>query len=66
MCDGWKYLDLVRRPDVRRWLDENGIRLGSSDGAAEHWLVVDAATGEVLAAPRREARTILLDQQLPG
>jgi hypothetical protein len=46
-------------------LDENGINLGSSDEAAQHWLVVDVQTGQVYAAPRREAYWILLHQQLP-
>jgi hypothetical protein len=55
----------VRRADVRRWLDENGIHLGSSDEVAQHWLVVDAGTSKVFAAPRPEAHSILLDQRLP-
>jgi hypothetical protein len=62
-CDNWMYLDFVRRPDVRARLDENGIHLGNSDEVARHWLVVDGSTGEVYAAPRREAYSILLKQQ---
>ena len=64
-CDGWKYLDLVRRPDVRRWLDENGIHLGGSDESARHRLVVDAQTGEVHAAPCEEAKRLVRLQRLP-
>ena len=66
LCDGWKYLDLVRRPDVRRWLDENDIHLGGSDEAARHWLVVDALTGGVHAVPCDEVRPLLRLQRLPG
>jgi hypothetical protein len=64
-CDNWLYLDFVRRGDVRRRLDENGIHLGNSDEPARHWLIVDANSGEVYAAPRREASSILLHQWLP-
>jgi hypothetical protein len=66
LCDNWLYLDLVRRPEVRRWLDDNGVNLGNSDEAATHWLVVDAGTGEAHAAPCREARAVLISQRLPG
>jgi hypothetical protein len=66
LCDNWLYLDFVRRPEVRRWLDDNDINLGNSDEAATHWLVVDAVTGEVHAAPHRDARAILVNQQLSG
>jgi hypothetical protein len=65
-CDNWLYLDLVRRPDVRAWLDQNDIHLGSSDKTALHWLVVDAGTGQVFAAACQDARAILLRQELPG
>jgi hypothetical protein len=51
---------------VRRWLDGNGVRLGGSDEAAEHWLIVDALTMEVHAAARNQARAILLGQWSPG
>ena len=63
-CDNWLFLDFIRQPDVRRWLDENGIHLGSSDETAQHWLIVDALTGDLYAAPRQDARVILLRQAL--
>ncbi len=63
-CDNWLFLDFIRRPDVRRWLDENGIHLGSSDETAQHWLIVDASTDNLYAAPRQDARAILLRQEL--
>jgi hypothetical protein len=63
-CDNWLFLNFVRRPDVRAWLDENGLNLGNSDEAALHWLIVDAQTGEVFATPRQEARASLLHQGL--
>ncbi len=65
MCDNWLYLGLIHRPDVGRWLAENGVHLGNSDEPARHWLVVDASTGEVYAAEREEAYPILLRQRLP-
>ena len=64
-CDNWLYLGFIHRPDVHRWLGENGLHLGNSDEAARHWLVADAQTGEVRAATRREACWILLHQRLP-
>jgi hypothetical protein len=63
-CDNGLYLDFLRRTDVRPWLDDNGIHLGSSDEPARHWLIVDGGTGEVYAAPCPEARSILLRQGL--
>jgi hypothetical protein len=63
-CDNWLYLGFIRRPDVQRWLDENGIHLGNSDETALHWLVVDAGSSEVYVASRQEARAILLRQDL--
>ena len=63
-CDNWLFLDFIRQADVRQWLNENGINLGNSDETAEHWFVVDAGTGQVYAAPRQEARAILLCQEL--
>lgn len=64
-CDNWLYLRLVHQPQVRGWLDANAVHLGNSDEPARHWLIVDAETGEVHAAPLREARSILLQQHLP-
>jgi hypothetical protein len=58
------FLDFVRRPDVRQWLDANDINLGSSEEAARHWLIVDGGSGEVYAAPRQEARASLLRHDL--
>jgi hypothetical protein len=65
-CDNWLFLDFVRRPDVRAWLDGNGLNLGNSDEAALPWLIVDALTGWVFAAQRQEARGALLRQGLSG
>jgi hypothetical protein len=64
LCDNWHFLDSVRRPDVRLWLDENSLHLGNSDETACQWLVVDACTGEVFAVPHQEARAILLRRGL--
>lgn len=66
LSDNWLYLDLVRRPDVAAWLDENGIHLGSSEQDAEHWLIVDRDTNEVFAADRMEARFCVGFQTLTG
>jgi hypothetical protein len=66
MSDNWLYLDFVRQQHVRQWLDDNSIHLGNSDEAAQHWLVADARTGELYAAPRREAHAVLLAQELPA
>jgi hypothetical protein len=51
---------------VGRWLDENQINLGNSDETAQHWLVVDALTGDLYAAPSREASAVVRQQQLLG
>jgi hypothetical protein len=64
-CDNWLFLDFIRKPEVRQWLDENGINLGNSDEAAEHWLIVDALTGEIHAVPHHEAKPLLRLQRLP-
>lgn len=63
-CDNWLFLDFIRRPDVLCWLDENGIHLGSSEETAQHWLIVDALTDDLYAAPRQDARAILVGQEL--
>ena len=52
-------------PKCARWLDENGIHLGSSDESADHWLIVDASTGDLYAAPSHEAKPILRLQRMP-
>src|SRR5262245_16603793 len=65
MSDNWLYLGFVHRPEVHRWLEGNALRLGNSDEPAEHWLVADALTGDLYAAPTREALGVLLRQQPP-
>lgn len=64
-CNNWLFLDFVRRPDVRQWLDSNDINLGSSDEGARHWLIVDSYSWDVYVADHNEARLILLRQGLP-
>jgi hypothetical protein len=66
MADNWLYLDFIRRPEVRRWLDEQGLNLGNSDEPATHWLIADATTGDLYAAPQREASLIVRQQELPA
>lgn len=66
MSDNWLFLDFMHQRHVHGWLEENRIHLGNSDESAKHWLVADARTGELYAAPRREASSVLLAQQLPG
>ena len=61
--DNWLYLRFVRRPEVRRWLDANGIDLGSSDEPAEHWLIADAETGDLFAAPSQVAHAVVCGQR---
>ncbi len=65
MSDNWLYLRFIHQPEVRRWLDEQGLNLGNSDESAEHWLIADALTGDLYAAPRREALEIVRRQQPP-
>jgi hypothetical protein len=64
MSDNWLYLRFVHRPEVRRWLDEQGLNLGNSDEPATHLLIADAVTGDLYAAPRREALEIVRRQAL--
>jgi len=61
----WLYLRFIRWPEVRRWLDEQGLNLGNSDEPATHLLIADAVTGDLYAAPRREALEIVRRQALP-
>jgi hypothetical protein len=56
MTDNWFFLDFIRRQKVAAWRSENDLHLGDSEEEARHWLVVDAETSEVYAAPWREAR----------
>lgn len=65
MSDNWLYLDFIRQPHVRQWIDDNGLNLGNSDESATHWLVADSTTGDLYAAPRREAFGVVHNQQLP-
>src|SRR5262245_31795097 len=55
MSDNWLYLDFIHRPEVRRWPDEHDLNLGNSDEPATYWLIADALTGDLYAAPQREA-----------
>jgi hypothetical protein len=66
MCDNWLFLDFIHRADMRRWLDEHSLNMGSSDEAARHWLVADTLTGDLYAALIREASAVVRQQQLPG
>jgi hypothetical protein len=66
LCDNGLYLAFIHQADMRRWLDENGLNLGNSDEPARHWLVADALTGHLYAAPGREASVVVRRQQLPG
>jgi hypothetical protein len=65
MCDNWLYLDFIHQPQVREWLDANSLNLGNSDEPATHWLIADTETGDLFAAPEREARAILRSQRVP-
>ena len=66
MSDNWLYLGFTRQPQVREWIDQHGLDLGSSDDSARHWLVADASTGDIFAAPVREAQAVVRAQRLPG
>jgi hypothetical protein len=66
LCDNGLYLAFIHRIDVRRWLEAHSLILGSSDEPARHWLVADALTGHLYAAPRREASAVVRRQQLRG
>jgi hypothetical protein len=65
MSDNWLYLRFLRQAEVRGWLDEQGFNLGNSDEPATHWLVADTMTGDLYAAPRREALEVVRRQALP-
>jgi hypothetical protein len=66
MCDNWLYLGFFHQQHVYHWLEEHSLDLGNSDEAARHWLVADAVTGDLYAAPTREASAVVRQQQLPG
>lgn len=63
LCDNRVYQEFVRRPEVAGWIAEHGLHLGDSERQAEHWLLADAVTGQVGAAPWREARMALVRQR---
>jgi hypothetical protein len=63
--DNWLYLRFIRQPQVGEWLARQGINLGSSDEPATHWLIADAPTGDLFAAPEREARAVVRSQRVP-
>jgi hypothetical protein len=46
--------------------DKQGLNLGNSDEPATHWLIADAVTGDVYAAPRREALEVVRQQKPPA
>jgi hypothetical protein len=64
MSDNWLFLGFIRRPEVRRWLGEQGLSMGNSDEPATHWLVADSVTGGLYAAPQRVALGIVRRQAL--
>ena len=66
MSDNWLYLGFIHQQHVYRWLEEHSLNLGNSDEAARHWPVADALTGDLYAAPTREASAVVRRQQLPG
>jgi hypothetical protein len=63
--DNWLFLDFIRQRPVRDWLDRQGFNLGNSDEPATHWLIADAPTGDLFAAPERESHAIVRQQKLP-
>jgi hypothetical protein len=65
LCDNGSFLGLVYQPHVAGWLQDNRIHLGDSEEEARHWLVTDAQTGDLYAAPRSEASFVVRTQQLP-
>jgi hypothetical protein len=64
LSNNWLYLDFVHQSDVRAWLDENGLCLGNSDEAARHWLIADARTADLHAAPWKQAAAMVRRQEL--
>ncbi len=65
LCDNGLFLGFVYQAHVDNWLNENGIHLGDSEREARHWLVADALTGDLYAAPRGEASFVVRTQRLP-
>lgn len=66
MADNWFFLRFIRQPEVRQWLVGNELNLGNSDESAQHWLVADAATGDLFAAPVHEAHAAVRAQRVAG
>ena len=67
MHNHWPYLELMRRPLVWHWLDENYIDLGSSEEPGTHHMIVSKERNEGYIAEEREARRIITRQQFePG
>jgi hypothetical protein len=65
LCDNGLFLGFIYQLPVGGWLNENSVHLGDSDRQARHWLVADAQTGDLYAAPRREASLVVHNQRLP-
>jgi hypothetical protein len=65
LSDNHIYLTFLRRKDVWAWRDAHELNFDNSDEEAEHWLVVDADTGEVYASSVGDARVIVSHQALP-
>lgn len=51
---------------MRAWLDGSDLHLGNSEEEARHWLIADAETNEVWAAPWMDARLFVSFQTLPA
>ena len=71
LCDNRVYQEFIRRPEVAALVAEHDLHLDDSERQAEHWLLVDAVTGEVRAASWREVRMALVrqlqrEQTVPG
>ena len=64
--DHWPFLDLVHRPQVRGWLVEYQVDLGSSEAPGSRALVIDRETGQAWVAPMATARAIVRAQRLEG
>jgi hypothetical protein len=65
MSDNWLFLDFIHQRPVHDWLARQGLNLGNSDESATHWLIADAETGDLFAAPSSEASAIVRSQKLP-
>ena len=63
-ADRYPYLAVIRQREVRAWLWEHSIDLGSSDAPATHWLIVDRETDDGYIAPVEEAAGHIQQQRL--